>query len=150
MIFTISTVRQGNVTPIFSVKVNNLNDVESVALAEEATVSAFLGQHNITSDDDMSVFDGYIESARKLAESDGLMVSIDRKYGYNRIARVELDESLVNAKVVFQNKYEGIVIREFTATEECDLEYGEDWVTIQLKSGKLVSLSKNAKSLTWV
>jgi hypothetical protein len=81
------------------------------------------------------------------------MLSIDRKYGNggSRIATVGLVQSLIGREVVFQRKHHATVIEEFKATDESELEYGEDWITIKLKkSGKRVSLSKDAKTLDWI
>ena len=136
---------------LFTVTVNNDVIIEVKPMADDAVIAAFIGQHNLLSDDDLSVFDGYLESALKIKDSDGLMVSIDRQYGNgNRIARVELVQSLIGREVVFQKKHHATVIEEFKATDESELEYGEDWITIKLESGKRVSLSKDAKTLDWI
>jgi hypothetical protein len=137
---------------LFTVTVDN-GSIINVEYGDESLCAAFIGQHNISDDNDLSVFDGYLESALKIFESDGLMISIDRKYGNggSRIARVELVQSLIGREVVFQRKHSATVIREFKAEDDVDREYGEDWITIKLeKSGKLVSLSKDAKTLDWI
>jgi hypothetical protein len=136
---------------LFTVTVDN-GSIINVEYGDESLCAAFIGQHNISDDNDLSVFDGYLESALKIFESDGLMISIDRKYGNggSRIARVELVQSLIGKKVIFQRKHRATVIREFKA-EDHDLDFGEDWITIKLeKSGKRVSLSKDAKTLDWI
>jgi hypothetical protein len=135
---------------LFTVTVDN-GIITNVEYGDESLCAAFIGQHNLLSDDDMSMFTPYLESALKIFESDGLMLSIDRKYGNGgRIARVELVQSLIGREVVFQKKQHATVIEEFKATDESELEYGEDWITIKLESGKRVSLSKDAKTLDWI
>jgi hypothetical protein len=137
---------------LFTVTVNNDVIIEVKPMADDAVIAAFIGQHNLLSDADLSVFDAYLESALKIKESKGLMLSIDRRYGNggSRIARVELVQSLIGKKVIFQRKHRATVIREFKA-EDHDLDFGEDWITIKLeKSGKRVSLSKDAKTLDWI
>ena len=137
---------------LFTVTVNNDVIIEVKPMADDAVIAAFLGQHNISDDNDMSMFTPYLESALKIKDSDGLMISIDRKYGNggSRIATVEVIQSLIGKKVIFQRKHRATVIREFKA-EDHDLDFGEDWITIKLeKSGKRVSLSKDAKTLDWI
>lgn len=136
---------------LFTVTVDN-GIIINVEYGDESLCAAFIGQHNIIDDADLSVFDGYLESALKIFESDGLMISIDRQYGNgNRIATVEVIQSLIGREVVFQKKHHATVIEEFKAEDDVDREYGEDWITIKLeKSGKLVSLSKDAKTLDWI
>jgi hypothetical protein len=141
-----------NQSVLFTVTVDN-GIIINVEYGDEHRCAAFIGQHNLLSDDDMSMFTPYLESALKIFESDGLMLSIDRKYGNggSRIATVGLVQSLIGREVVFQRKHHATVIEEFKATDESELEYGEDWITIKLKkSGKRVSLSKDAKTLDWI
>jgi hypothetical protein len=135
---------------LFTVTVDN-GIITNVEYGDESLCAAFIGQHNLLSDADLSVFDAYLESALKIKESDGLIVSINRRYGNgNRIATVEVIQSLIGKKVIFQRKHRATVIREFKA-EDHDLDFGEDWITIKLeKSGKRVSLSKDAKTLDWI
>jgi hypothetical protein len=97
------------------------------------------------------MFTPYLESALKIKESDGLIVSINRRYGNgNRIARVELVQSLIGTQVIFQRKYHATVIEEFKATDESELEYGLHWIKIRLDKGTIISLAKNAKTLDWI
>jgi hypothetical protein len=136
---------------LFTVTVNSSDHISHIEYGDEHRCAAFIGQHNISDDNDLSVFDGYLESALKIKDSEGLMLSIDRRYGNGgRIARVELVQSLIGREVVFQKKQHATVIEEFKATDESELEYGEDWITIKLESGKRVSLSKDAKTLDWI
>jgi hypothetical protein len=135
---------------LFTVTVNSSDHISHIEYGDEHRCAAFIGQHNISDDNDLSVFDGYLESALKIKDSEGLMLSIDRRYGNGgRIARVELVQSLIGKKVIFQRKHRATVIREFKA-EDHDLDFGEDWITIKLESGKRVSLSKDAKTLDWI
>jgi hypothetical protein len=137
---------------LFTVTVDNGSISHIESSGDEHRCAAFIGQHNISDDNDLSVFDGYLESALKIVDSDGLMISIDRRYGNggSRIATVEVVQSLIGREVLFQRKHRATVIREFKA-EDHDLEFGEDWITIKLeKSGKRVSLSKDAKTLDWI
>jgi hypothetical protein len=140
-----------NQSVLFTVTVNN-GSISHIEYGDESLCAAFIGQHNIIDDADLSVFDGYLESALKIFESDGLMISIDRKYGNggSRIARVELVQSLIGTQVIFQRKYHATVIEEFKATDESELEYGEDWIKIRLDNGKITSLSANAKTLQYL
>jgi hypothetical protein len=136
---------------LFTVTVNNDVIIEVKPMADDAVIAAFIGQHNLLSDADLSVFDAYLESALKIKESKGLMLSIDRKYGNGgRIARVELVQSLIGREVVFQKKQHATVIEEFKATDESELEYGEDWIKIRLDNGKITSLAKDAKTLQYL
>jgi hypothetical protein len=137
---------------LFTVTVNNDVIIEVKPMADDAVIAAFIGQHNISDDNDLSVFDGYLESALKIKESNGLMLSIDRRYGNggSRIARVELVQSLIGREVVFQKKHHATVIEEFKATDESELEYGEDWIKIRLDNGKITSLAKDAKTLQYL
>jgi hypothetical protein len=140
-----------NQSILFTVTVNNDVIIEVKPMADDAVIAAFIGQHNISDDNDLSMFTPYLESALKIKDSDGLMVSIDRQYGNgNRIATVGLVNTLIGKKVVFQKKHHATVIEEFKATDESELEFGEDWITIKLESGKRVSLSKDAKTLDWI
>jgi hypothetical protein len=140
-----------NQSILFTVTVNNDVIIEVKPMADDAVIAAFIGQHNISDDNDLSMFTPYLESALKIKDSEGLMLSIDRRYGNGgRIARVELVQSLIGREVVFQKKQHATVIEEFKATDESELEYGEDWITIKLESGKRVSLSKDAKTLDWI
>jgi hypothetical protein len=135
---------------LFTVTVDN-GIITNVEYGDESLCAAFIGQHNLLSDADLSVFDAYLESALKIKESDGLIVSINRRYGNgNRIATVEVIQSLIGREVVFQKKHHATVIHEFKAEDDVDREYGEDWITIKLESGKRVSLSKDAKTLDWI
>jgi hypothetical protein len=136
---------------LFTVTVNNDVIIEVKPMADDAVIAAFIGQHNISDDNDLSVFDGYLESALKIKDSEGLMLSIDRRYGNgNRIARVELVQSLIGREVVFQRKHSATVIHEFKAEDDVDREYGEDWIKIQFDNGKITSLAKDAKTLQYL
>jgi hypothetical protein len=140
-----------NQSVLFTITVNNDVIIEVKPMVDDAVIAAFLGQHNISDDDDLSVFDTYLESALKIVESDGLIVSINRQYGNgNRIATVGLVQSLIGRKVIFQRKHQATVIEEFKATDESELEYGEDWIKIQFDNGKITSLAKDAKTLDWI
>jgi hypothetical protein len=137
---------------LFTVTVNNDVIIEVKPMADDAVIAAFIGQHNISDDNDLSVFDAYLESALKIKESKGLMLSIDHRYGNggSRIATVEVIQSLIGRKVIFQRKHHATVIEEFKATDESELEYGEDWIKIRLDKGTIISLAKNAKTLDWI
>jgi hypothetical protein len=140
-----------NHSVLFTVTVNNDVIIEVKPMADDAVIAAFLGQHNLLSDDDLSVFDGYLESAQKIVDSDGLMVSIDRQYGNgNRIATVGLVQSLIGREVLFQRKHHATVIEEFEAIDDVDREYGLHWIKIRLDNGKITSLAKDAKTLDWI
>jgi hypothetical protein len=136
---------------LFTVTVDN-GIITNVEYGDESLCAAFIGQHNISDDNDLSVFDGYLESALKIKESNGLMLSIDRRYGNggSRIATVGLVNTLIGREVVFQKKQHATVIEEFKATDESELEYGEDWIKIRLDKGTIISLAKNAKTLDWI
>jgi hypothetical protein len=136
---------------LFTVTVDN-GIITNVEYGDESLCAAFIGQHNLLSDADLSVFDAYLESALKIKESKGLMLSIDRRYGNggSRIARVELVQSLIGTQVIFQRKYHATVIEEFKATDESELEYGLHWIKIRLDKGTIISLAKNAKTLDWI
>jgi hypothetical protein len=136
---------------LFTVTVNNDVIIEVKPMADDAVIAAFIGQHNLLSDDDMSMFTPYLESALKIKESDGLIVSINRRYGNgNRIATVEVIQSLIGREVVFQKKHHATVIHEFKAEDDVDREYGEDWIKIQFDNGKITSLSATAKTLQYL
>jgi hypothetical protein len=137
---------------LFTVTVNNDVIIEVKPMADDAVIAAFLGQHNISDDNDMSMFTPYLESALKIKDSDGLMISIDRKYGNggSRIATVEVIQSLIGRKVIFQRKHHATVIEEFKATDESELEYGLHWIKIRLDNGKITSLAKDAKTLQYL
>ena len=136
---------------LFTVTVNSSDHISHIEYGDEHRCAAFIGQHNLLSDADLSVFDGYLESALKIKESKGLMLSIDRRYGNgNRIATVEVIQSLIGREVVFQKKHHATVIHEFKATDESELEYGEDWIKIQFDNGKITSLSATAKTLQYL
>jgi hypothetical protein len=135
---------------LFTVTVDN-GIITNVEYGDEHRCAAFIGQHNIIDDADLSVFDGYLESALKIKESDGLMVSIDRQYGNgNRIATVGLVQSLIGREVLFQRKHHATVIEEFEAIDDVDREYGLHWIKIRLDNGKITSLAKDAKTLDWI
>jgi hypothetical protein len=136
---------------LFTVTVDN-GIITNVEYGDEHRCAAFIGQHNIIDDADLSVFDAYLESALKIKESKGLMLSIDRRYGNggSRIATVGLVNTLIGREVVFQKKQHATVIEEFKATDESELEYGEDWIKIRLDKGTIISLAKDAKTLDWI
>jgi hypothetical protein len=135
---------------LFTVTVDN-GIITNVEYGDESLCAAFIGQHNLLSDADLSVFDAYLESALKIKESKGLMLSIDRRYGNgNRIATVEVIQSLIGREVVFQKKHHATVIHEFKAEDDVDREYGEDWIKIQFDNGKITSLSATAKTLQYL
>jgi hypothetical protein len=136
---------------LFTVTVDN-GIITNVEYGDESLCAAFIGQHNLLSDADLSVFDAYLESALKIKESKGLMLSIDRRYGNggSRIATVGLVNTLIGREVVFQKKQHATVIEEFKATDESELEYGEDWIKIRLDKGTIISLAKDAKTLDWI
>ena len=135
---------------LFTVTVDN-GIITNVEYGDESLCAAFIGQHNLLSDDDMSMFTPYLESALKIKESDGLIVSINRRYGNgNRIATVEVIQSLIGREVVFQKKHHATVIHEFKAEDDVDREYGEDWIKIQFDNGKITSLSATAKTLQYL
>ena len=136
---------------LFTVTVDN-GIITNVEYGDESLCAAFIGQHNIIDDADLSVFDGYLESALKIFESDGLMISIDRKYGNggSRIATVGLVNTLIGREVVFQKKHHATVIEEFEAEDDVDREYGLHWIKIRLDNGKITSLSANAKTLQYL
>jgi hypothetical protein len=147
MKFTITVLE----SVLFTVTVNSSDHISHIEYGDEHRCAAFIGQHNISDDNDLSVFDGYLESALKIKDSEGLMLSIDRRYGNgNRIATVEVIQSLIGREVVFQKKHHATVIHEFKATDESELEYGEDWIKIQFDNGKITSLSATAKTLQYL
>jgi hypothetical protein len=141
-----------NQSILFTVTVNNGSISHIESSGDEHRCAAFIGQHNISDDNDMSVFDAYLESAQKIVDSDGLMISIDRRYGNggSRIATVEVVQSLIGREVVFQKKQHATVIEEFEAENDVDREYGLHWIKIRLDNGKITSLSANAKTLQYL
>jgi hypothetical protein len=125
--------------------------ITNVEYGDESLCAAFIGQHNLLSDDDMSMFTPYLESALKIKDSDGLMLSIDRRYGNgNRIATVGLVQLKIGREVVFQKKHHATVIEEFEAEDDVDREYGLHWIKIQFDNGKITSLSATAKTLQYL
>jgi hypothetical protein len=135
---------------LFTVTVDN-GIITNVEYGDESLCAAFIGQHNLLSDDDMSMFTPYLESALKIKDSDGLMLSIDRRYGNgNRIATVGLVQLKIGREVVFQKKHHATVIEEFEAEDDVDREYGLHWIKIQFDNGKITSLSATAKTLQYL